>query len=471
MPGRGVTTVVRSSRRWTRDRSAQLRVGAVGAALALALAGCGTLMPGGNTTGGAATDLATAASGPDGPGVTGDAVKVVFVAVDLDAVKKITGFNTASVGDQEAQVQALEDCVNDNGGLGGRTMDAVFRLYDASVDSPASEEQLCNQITQDDKAFAVVMTGQYQTNARPCYAERQTLVLDASLYAMSKDYFEQYSPYLWTGSFPEYDAFVRSYVTVLSERKFFDGEDKVGVVAADSPLNRETIENLAVPLLKAAGVEPEVSWVDTTGTGSMFEGLTQAAVTYRSKGIDRVMFLGGSRLASVFASVAATQDGFTPRYGISSFDNPTFFVNNPQTIPEGTMDGMVGIGFHPPQDVPDDEYPFPTGTSETMCIDLYSDAGIEFESRESARVALPYCDAARLLKLGADGLGAGASFNAAAWAQAVDRDGGSFQTSSGFGNALGDGGRAASGGYRVMKYDEAKKHFVYEGPEVPFDDE
>ena len=63
------------------------------------------------------------------------------------------------------------------------------------------------------------------------------------------------------------------------------------------------------------------------------------------------------------------------------------------------------------------------------------------------------------------------SFNAASWAQAVDRDGGSFQTSSGFGNALGNGGRAASGAYRVMRYDADKGHFVYSGPEVPFDDE
>lgn len=459
---------MQSKRKWTRDRSAIVRVGAVGAALALALAGCGTLMPGGNTGG---TDLGEAAAAGPGPGVTNDSIKVVFVAVDLDAVKKTTGFHTASVGDQEAQVQALEDWVNDHGGLGGKKLDAVFRLYDAGKDTPAAEEQLCNQITQDDKAFAVVMTGQYQTNARPCYTDRQTLVLDASLYAMSNDYFAQQSPYLWTGSFPEYDGFVRSYVKVLTEQKFFDGENSVGVVAADSPLNRETIDNLAVPLLKAAGVEPEVSWVDTTSTGSMFEGLTQAAVTYRSKNIDRVMFLGGSRLASVFASVAATQDGFAPRYAISSFDNPTFFVNNPQTIPDGTMDGMVGIGFHTPQDVPDDEVPFPTGEAETACLKIYSDAGISFESRESARVALPYCDAAKLLKLGADGMSADASFNAAAWAQAVDRDGGSFQTASGFGNRLGNGGRAATGAYRLLKYDEAKGHFVYEGPEVPFDDE
>jgi ABC-type branched-subunit amino acid transport system substrate-binding protein len=466
------STRTQGTRRWTRDRSALARVGAVGAALALALAGCGTMMPGGNTAGGSTgTDLSAVASGPDGPGVGDDAVKVVFVAVDLDAVKKLTGFNTASVGDQEAQIQALEDWVNDHGGLGGRKMDAVFRLYDAQTDSPASEEQLCNRITQDDKAFAVVMTGQYQTNARPCYADRQTLVLDASLYAMSEDYFGDYSPYLWTASFPEYGAFVRAYVGSLVQQQFFDGEDSVGLVAADSPVNRSTIDDLAVPLLEDAGVTPEVTWIDTTSTSTLFEGLTQAAITFRSKGIDRVMFLGGSRLASMFASAAATQEGFAPRYAISSFDNPTYFINNADSVPEGTVDGMVGIGFHPPQDVPDEERPFPTGKAEKQCLEIYGDAGIEFASRESARVALPYCDATRLLKLGADGMDPDASFNAAGWAQSVDANGGDFQTAAGFGNALGDGGRAAAGAYRAFHYDEAKGHFVYEGPEVPFDDE
>lgn len=462
-----MTAVVHSKRRWTRDRSALLRVGVVGAGLAVALAGCGTLMPGGNS--GTAADLGTQAAAGPGPGVSEESVKVVFVAVDLDKVKEFTGFETASVGDQEAQIQALEDWVNDNGGLGGRTMDAVFRLYDAQNDSPAAEEQLCNQITQDDQAFAVVMTGQYQTNARPCYADRQTLVLDASLYAMSTSYLEEHSPYLWTASFPEYGAFVRSYVQVLAEQGYFEGEEGVGVVAADSPVNRETIENLAVPLLREAGIEPEVAWVDTTDTGTLFMGLEQGAITFRSKGIDRVMFLGGSRMASVFATVAGSQDGFKPRYAISSFDNPSFFVNNPETIPADTMNGMVGIGFHPPQDVPDAGLEFPTGEAETECLGIYNDAGIEFESRESARVALPYCDAARLLKLGADGIEG--DLNAAAWSQAVDRDGGGFQSASGPGNALGAGGRAAVGGYRVLRYDESLGSFVYDGPEVPFDDE
>ncbi|MFI5429800.1 hypothetical protein [Aeromicrobium sp. UC242_57] len=167
-------------------------------------------------------------------------------------------------------------------------------------------------------------------------------------------------------------------------------------------------------------------------------------MTFASGGVDRVMFLGGSRLASIFATIAGSKQ-FNATYAISSFDNPSFFVNNPDTVPSNTMDGMVGIGFHPPQDVPDKEMSFPSGDAEKECLEIYSEADISFKTRESARVAFPYCDAVRLLKLGADE--ASGDLSATTWGEAVDKVGGDFQTAAGFGNALGNGGRAAAGAY------------------------
>ncbi|NPC97674.1 ABC transporter substrate-binding protein [Nocardioides sp. zg-DK7169] len=441
---------------WWRDRSAVIRTTAVAASACLALAGCGALMPGGNTGGGG---LAVAA-GP-GPGVSDDSVKVVFVAVDLDAIQKLTGFVTAPVGDQEAQIQALEDWVNDNGGLGGKKLDAVFRLYDGQNDSPATEEQLCNQVTQDDKAFAVVLTGQFQSNARPCYAQRETLMLDATLYASDTAYYEELAPYLWSPSFPEYDSFIRAYVAATEKQGFFEGQKSVGVVAADSPVNRRAVEEVGVPLLKEAGLDVQVGWVDPTDMGTLYAGQEQAADTFRSKGVQRVMFFGGSRLASIFASIAAGRQ-FTPRYSISSFDNPSFFINNPDLIPDGTMDGMIGIGFHPPQDVSDELVPFPDpdNAAEVECFEVYKNAGITFESRESARVALPYCDAARMLKIGADN--ASGDLNAQTWSDAMAANGEGVETAAGFGGAL-DRGRAGAGGYRAMRFDDECQCFVYDG--------
>lgn len=439
-----------------RDRALWLRTAVAGAASVLALAGCGALMPGGGKA-----DATVA-----GPGVSDDSVKVVFVGVDLDAVKDTTGFNTASIGDPAKQVEALEKWVNDNGGLGGRKLDAVFRWYNAEVDSPAAEEQLCNQISQDDQAFAVVITGQFQSNARPCYAERNTLVLDATLVANDAKLYEELDPHLWTASYPEYDAFTRAYIDALEAQGFFEGRDKAAIVVADNPVNRRVVEGQAIKQLEGLGLEVEVGWVDPTDMGTIFMGEEQAAITFASKGIDRVFFLGGSRLASIFATIAGSK-GLQATYGISTFDNPSFFVNNPDTVPAETMVGMVGIGFQPAQDVADAQFEFPQPGVEQECIDIFAAGGVTFETRENARFAIPYCDATRLLKLGADEV-EGEMFNATTWSDAVDRVGADFETASGFGNGLGNGGRSASGSYRLMRFDEGCSCFVYEGEDVPF---
>lgn len=447
------TTVPRSN--W-RDRSVVLRTVLLSAGLVLSLVGCGAMMPG------AGFNTPEAASA-DGPGVTGDSVKVVFIATDLDAVQKTTGFTTESVGDQEAQIEALESWVNDNGGLGGKKMEAVYRVYDAVKDSPATEEQLCNQITQDDQAFAVVLTGQYQPNARPCYARANTLMLDAALMAADEEYYEELHPYLWTASFPEYGAFVENYVQVLKDGKFFGDSRQVGIIAADNDINRRVAENQALPLLGKMGIKASVAWIDTTDIGTLNTGLIQAATTFQGKKVKHVMFLGGSRLAAMFASVSGTT-GFKARMAMSSFDNPSYFVNNPAMIPEGVTEGMYGIGFHPPQEVKADRLAFPTPQEKT-CTDIYAASDVTFSSRESARVALPYCDAARLLKIGADGLDG--AFNANNWADSVQKNGTDFVTASGFGGAIGTS-HAAAGGFRVMEFDSECDCFTYLGKEKSF---
>ncbi|WP_372727737.1 hypothetical protein [Nocardioides sp.] len=434
-----------------RDRSLAARSAAVIASLVVALFGCGAL-----------ASVNGSATAGDGPGV-GSSVKVVFVAVDLAAVARITGFNLADAGDLEAQMQAMEDWVNADGGVGGRLLDAVYRRYDPANDSPAAEEQLCNEITQDDRAFAAVLTGQLQANARPCYAARKTLVLDATLVATDNALFNRLAPYLWNPSFPEYSGFVKALISTLDDDGYFEGRTTVGVVAADNEVNRRVVEKQAVPMLRKLGLEAEIGWVDTTDQGSLFQGNDQAALTFRTKKIDRVMFLGGARLASIFGAVAAAQS-YQPRLALSSFDNPGFFVNNPDTLPPSMLAGAVGIGFNPSQDVPDSELPFPSSEAEKLCVDIYADAGITFVSREAARVALTFCDAARLLKAAGDKVTG--PFNATTWsdaAQTLD----DFETAAGLGAALGRDSHAVAGDYRVLRYDESCPCFVYEGDNVP----
>ena len=96
----------RATRRGGRDhdRSLLLRAAAVVAGAGLALAGCGTVMPGA-VVGDRATGCGLRQHPGVGPGVTDDTVKVVFVGVDLKAHQKLTGFKTADAGDPEAPGQ------------------------------------------------------------------------------------------------------------------------------------------------------------------------------------------------------------------------------------------------------------------------------------------------------------------------------------------------------------------------------
>ena len=168
---------------------------------------------------------------------------------------------------------------------------------------------------------------------------------------------------------------------------------------------------------------------------------------------------------SLFATVAGAQEASRPGYAISSFDNPTFFVNNPTTIPDGRLDGMVGIGFHPPQDVPDDAATRSRRRGRDRSASTSTPtAGITFETRENARVALPYCDAARLLKLGADGMDRRLPQRRRVGAGRRTAGGGVHQPRPGFGDALGDGGHAAAGAYRRDGVRRGCSCFVYEGP-------
>jgi hypothetical protein len=399
-----------------------------------------------------------------GPGVTDDSVTVVFVGVDLAKTSSLTGFYTAPTGDGTRQVKALETWVNSNGGIAGRKLHAIFRPYEASDDSPAAEEKLCNQITQDDKAFAVVLTGQLQANARPCYAQRHTLVLDATLVADDAATFEQLAPYLWSPSFPSYDDFVAGFLTTIAGQGFFATASTVGVVAADTPTNRGAYAKLVAPRLAALTVTPTVAWIDTTDLGTLNSGLNQAVVDFQAKGIDHVFFLGGARIAPFFLTSAAAQD-YTAKYAISSYDNPTFLVKNPATIPQAALVAMIGIGFDPAQDVPDSGYPFPATDSERECVDIFKAAGETFAARENARVALSYCDAARVLAAGAKNLGA--NLNAYAWSDAVGGLGG-FQPASGFNGAWAPGRYAAANTYRVLGYDQPCGCFLYRGGDVAF---
>ncbi len=452
------------------DRSLTIRSTVVAAFTALALVGCAAMLPGGGTPSGGGTAAggegtptapasATAADGEDGPGVTDDTVKVVVLAVDMGEVTSSLGFATAPPGDPAVQVQALEDWVNANGGIAGRQLEAIVRPYPAMADSPSTVEQFCNQVTQDDEAFAVVLTGQFLDNARPCYAQRETLMLDATLVSNDSVRFQELAPYLWSASYPVYDTFIEQMLANLDEQGFLDDAERLGVVVADNPVNRRVVESTVDPGLEALGVEPVTVWIDETDMGTLNMGLLDAVVTFRSRDVGHVTFLGGARMGPFFLTTAAGQQ-YSAKYAISSFDNPSFIVNNPTTVPPEVLPSITGVGFNAAQDVAESTLPLPAHDAEARCLELMNDAGETFETREHARFALVYCDAIFLLHAAAQDLGP--TLNAQVWAEAASQLGDEFRPAGALdGATLIEGGPAVDAVYRSMNFDPSCTCFRY----------
>ena len=332
-------------------------------------------------------------AGPDTPGVSDDTVTLSFIITDTSAVAAAFGWETPDEGDREAQLDALVEHFNATGGLAGRQIEAKSIVFNAITDGPVAEEALCNTITQDHKAFAVVLTGQLQENARPCYRNANTLMFDATLYPVDNAGFEALAPYYWSPLLPSYDDLVSGLAAGLIADGWFDGAT-IGVIAIESDLGQRVYEEQFLPRLADAGVEvASYNTIDPTDGTSFNNDQLQAIINFKEAGVDKVVAIGGSRLVSWFIDTSITQN-FAPAYAVSSYDAPEFNVFN---YPE-MMTGASGISVLPGYDVEDDQYAFPAGDAEQECADIFAAAGLEFQERANIRTGLMFCDVFRLLR-------------------------------------------------------------------------
>ena len=426
--------------------------------LAVVAAACGATNPDATTTtapsGGSEGTTTTAGGGEtgetappaeSGPGVTDDEVKVAFIITDTERVSKALGLDIPDQGDLEAQIEAVAAYVNDNGGIGGRTLVPIIRPFDALLDSPTVEEELCNGITQDDQVFAVVMTGQFQDNARPCYASRQTLMLDTTFYPIDQAGYEELAPYLWSYHLTEYPTMMGGLVTGLAFSGWFEGAT-LGILGADDELSNMAYDDTVKPLLDELGVTvTEEQWIDATDAATLQPGIDQAVLAFKAAEITHVVTIGGARIQPFFMQSAEFQN-YTPTYAMTSYDSPDFSINS---YPD-SMAGAAGVSMVPGFDVADDQHPFPSNETEALCLEILESTGTTFEARKNARVGIQYCDAALLLQAGAANLTT--ALNAELWRDEVWQLGSDFQLASTYVTQFVPGSYTGANAFRVTAY-------------------
>lgn len=473
-----LTSVQRSRKRFRRAGAAVALVTALG----LLTAACTSSGDGDGGSGGSGD---TGAGADASPGVTADTIKIGYQVVDLGDLERQLGFVNVDYGGPEGvtkQIEAVVNAVNANGGLNGRTIEPVIKIYVGAQDSPEYAESFCNSFTQDDQVFAVVLDGAFQNNARPCFAQRKTIIIDETLTAQDKAQFEKLAPFLWSPTFPEYGAFLNQELVSLQQSGWFNGNTGVAIVAVDSEVARTQVEQTVKPFLaNNGGIANQTYFVDVSNTGSLGAGSASALAGAANAGLNRILIVGGARILPVMLSTPEAQAiAGRALFSVSSYDSPLFLQDNPTSLVTETLAGMTGFGFIPAGDIrdqPDLPFPDPTNPSQVLCKQIIDSAQATPPGgqRPNYKLGLQFCDGTFFLKAAVDKAPKDLTANAfrdAAW-----------QIGTGYSSSVTFGGNLQSGDYwatsvgRVLAYDSetcqnpitnSQGCFLYRGGNVPF---
>ena len=109
-------------------------------------------------------------------GVTEDTITVGVSMLDFDLLKELN-LSPAGWGDQQGIWEALVANLNANGGINGRTVEAVYEFY-SPIDA-VDAERVCTALTQDNEVFAVLggFRGPLAGTADPCIAGLNDTIL------------------------------------------------------------------------------------------------------------------------------------------------------------------------------------------------------------------------------------------------------------------------------------------------------
>ena len=418
----------------------------------------------GGSTGGGGTAAGSGHGSPAGglppqtPGLKGELVVSYVNVTGFDQLGKVVVVRTASTGDARAQANAIARYVNANGGIAGRKLVPKVHDYNAQQASEVNDNNLCQEITQSDKAFMAVLHGQIHHSARDCYAARKTLAFEGAAYGFGKAFYDDHAPYQWSPSYADYDQTSRALVQTIKERKWLAGETKAGIVLWDDKPYHDIADKTLVPLLKGLGVTVVKAAVSNADIGSIENGIHAAAQTMVANQVDHLLFLGSAPLQPFFVQQNQQNRQFV--YALNTFDVPRYMaVNFPNN-----MVGAIGIGFSPVDDVLDPQHKFPQPGLETVCRDIYKRYGVEMPGRYvnnvfNSKQALSYCESTLLLKKAADEVSG--ELTAASWTAVAQRLGTSFQVAQTFATSYGPGKHTGASAFRDITYSVACKCMTY----------
>src|SRR5687767_9602311 len=224
----------------------------IASVLALTLLACASDSEGSGDDGG--DDGAEPAADP-----TPDPLKIGIVMVDYEAIKDFVDFHR---GDQQATAQIFVDWINDNGGIGGRQIEPVYRTFNPIPGQEPSSLTTCTELTEDEKVFAVLgVFIDFSGDAHLCLArDHKTILLTHEL---EQPWIDDAPPGLLITPDNVLEDDVRNLLALLEQEGTLD--DRTVAVLAETR-GQARVDDVIVPGLEDMGVELGTVGVLTLGS-------------------------------------------------------------------------------------------------------------------------------------------------------------------------------------------------------------
>lgn len=357
-------------------------------ALALVAGGCTSEDQTGTGAGG------DGSGGGSTVGLTDDTIRIAYIGADFGALAE-AGV-APDLGDQDANVQALVEEINDSGGIAGRRIEVNVELVDGTA-GPEVGQAACLAATQEFQAFVVMLSPAISRDLTRCTSvTNETLTIvntgwDDGLY-------EEAEGRLFSiGSHSSMSANrqARGWVDQLEEAGMLEGKT-IGVVTTEQTAETApAIEDDLIPRLEELGHDVAEYGILPCPEGDIDCEQHEAAVQrMKDAGVDLV-FMNARNLAGPTFVQAAKNLDFAPQWTMNANETTktvSAFFDGVKDWWDGAI-GSSSVYGHPDQ-------------SETAheCNEVISErSGVDYpEDEDSFGFASDICIYFRVLQEAAD---------------------------------------------------------------------
>jgi ABC-type branched-subunit amino acid transport system substrate-binding protein len=405
---------------------------------------------------------------------TGKAVDVgIMYIADLGAVSQQFGGgekeNNEAVDGQREYMKAAVDWMNQHGGLGGHKINLLY--YGAQIAGSKTFEQnqseMCAMMTEDHKVVASVISSITVTNTMAsCMQKAKGLyVTDAGYFKSGADW--QRLSYTVSPTEVDSEKLGRELAKLTIAKGLAKRGEQVGLVVYDAPGFRAA-ESQFTKVAAASGVKTMpylISYANSTAELSNSIAAVQSSVlAFRSAGVKTVVSLSSGGMMGFFGQ-NADQQGYYPRYVLSSNDGP---VNFPPAAKNNQMKGAIALGYLPTADV--DLLRHPKLFSDPVyatCRAINKKFPAATEDLGKLSISQRICESLLLLQTAAKGYG-GSDITGTTLRDGLRSLGSRATSGATYRTSFSPVKQWAPAIYRPMSYREAQNEFVYDGSSVPF---